>query len=231
MTMDALALLRGVAFVDGTYPSGGFAHSFGLETAVSEGRITSPDDLVGYVTHLLREGVGRGDAVALAVSHRAALDGDLDTVRAADQRLDALKAAREGRDGSRLVGRRYLEGGAERVPSSQAAAYWARVQTGNAPGHAAVALGVVLAACGWSRVDAVAAGLYQSASGWVSAAVRLCPIGQREGQRALHALLPLIGEIARRAADTTLDSMRPCTPLHDIRAMRHARQRVRLFRS
>lgn len=198
---------------------------------MSEGRIRSPEDLIGYVSRLLREGAGRGDAVALGVSHRAASVGDLEAVRDVDVRLDALKVVREIREGSRLMGRRYLEGGAERFPASEAAAYWTMVRTGNAPGHAAAALGVVLEACGWPRTDAVAAGLYQTASGWVSAALRLCPIGQREGQRALHALLPLIGEIARRAADATLDSMRPCTPLHDIRAMRHARQRVRLFRS
>jgi urease accessory protein len=229
--MDALALLRGVAFVDGAYPSGGFAHSFGLETAANEGRVTTSHELVRHVARLLQDGVGRSDAVALAVSHRAASEGDLGTVRDADERLDALKVVREGRDGSRLMGRRYLEGGAERFPESSAAGYCAMVQNGVVPGHAGVALGLVLAACGWSRTDAVAAGLYQTASGWVSAALRLLPIGQREGQRVLHALLPAIEDVARSVNDATLEAMRPSTPLHDIRSMRHARQRVRLFRS
>lgn len=229
--MDLLALLRGVSFVDAAYPSGGFAHSFGLETAASEGRVRTADDLIDYLAHLLRDAMGRGDAVALAVAHRGVAAGDLAPALDADTRLNALKLARESRDGSRLIGRRYLEGGAERFPESEVAQYWEMARTGATPGHAAPALGAVLAACGWSRGDAVAAGLYQAAAGWVSAALRLLPLGQREGQRILHALLPAVAEVATEAQDATLDAMRPWAPLHEIRAMRHARQRVRLFRS
>lgn len=229
--MDALALLRGVAFVDAAYPSGGFAHSFGLETAASEGRVKTADDLISYLARLLQDGAGRGDAIALAVSHRAVSRGDLAPAIEVDARLDALKIAKEGREGSRLMGRRYLEGGAERFPDSDVAAYWAMVRANKAPGHAAPALGAVLAACGWSRGEAVSAGLYQTAAGWVSAALRLVPIGQRDGQRVLHALIPVVAAVAREAEDAGPDAMRPWTPVHDIRAMRHARQRVRLFRS
>ncbi len=229
--MTTLNVLQGLSFVDSFFPGGGFAHSFGLETAVAEGRVTGASDLTAYLLALMRDGAGRLDAVALAAAHRAAADGALDALIEADLELDAFKLAREVREGSRLMGRRYLERGAECFPQAPVARLDEAVRRAAAPGHAAPALGAVLAACGWSRRDAVAAGLYQGAVGWVSAALRLLPRGQRDGQRVLGALLPVIADAARDAEDASLGAMRSWTPLHDIRAMRHARQDVRLFRS
>jgi len=229
--MTTLNVLQGLSFVDSFFPGGGFAHSFGLETAVAEGRVTGAFDLSAYLVALMRDGAGRLDAVALAAAHRAAADGAVDALIEADLELDAFKLAREVREGSRLMGRRYLERGAECFPQAPVARLDEMVRRGAAPGHAAPALGAVLAACGWTRRDAVAAGLYQSAAGWVSAALRLVPMGQREGQRVLGALLPVIDDAARDAEDASLGAMRSWTPLHDIRAMRHERQAIRLFRS
>lgn len=229
--MTTLNVLTGLAFVDSFFPNGGFAHSFGLETAVAEGRVRGASDVSGYLAGLIRDGVGSCDGVALAVAHGAVVNGDVHLLVEVDLELDAFKLAREAREGSRLMGRRYAESGAERFPNSAVARFHARIQRGDTPGHAAVAMGAVLATCGWSCRDAVAAGLYQGAVGWVSAAVRLLPMGQREGQRVLHELLPVIDEAVRDAEDADVDGMRSWTPLHDIRAMRHARQDVRLFRS
>lgn len=229
--MTTLNILQGLTFVDSFFPGGGFAHSFGLETAVAEGRVTNASDLSTYLVALMRDGAGRLDAVALAAAHRAAADHALDALIEADLELDAFKLAREAREGSRLMGRRYLERGSEWFPRAAVARLDESVRRGAAPGHSAVALGAVLAACGWTCRDAVAAGLYQSAVGWVSAALRLVPMGQREGQRVLGALLPVIDDAARDAADARPGAMRSWTPLHDIRAMRHERQTIRLFRS
>lgn len=228
---STLNVLQGLSFVDAFFPGGGFAHSFGLETAVAEGRVTNASDLSAYLVALMRDGAGRLDAVALAAAHRAAADGALDALIEADRELDAFKLVREVREGSCLMGRRYLERGAECFPGAPVADLDEAVRRGASPGHAAPALGAVLAACGWSRPDAVAAGLYQTAVGWVSAALRLLPMGQRDGQRVLHDLLPVIDEATRDACDTDLRAMAPWTPLHDIRAMRHERQAIRLFRS
>jgi urease accessory protein len=91
-----------------------------------------------------------------------------------------------------------------------------------------VCLGLVLAASGWSREDAVAAYLYQAATGLMSAALKLLPIGQREGQRLLDGWMPLIAELSGQAQDTTMTSW---SPIQDIYTMRHSRLESRLFRS
>jgi urease accessory protein len=92
-----------------------------------------------------------------------------------------------------------------------------------------VSIGLTLAACGWSRQDAVAAFLYQTAQGFVSAAMKLLPVGQQEGQRFLDQWGPLIAELGRLTKPQ--EGLASWSPVQDIYAMRHARLESRLFRS
>src|SRR2546425_8870204 len=63
MTTDPafLALLQ---LADGLFPAGGFAHSFGLETYVQEGRVDDAAGLEAFVVAHLEGGAGPCDAVA-----------------------------------------------------------------------------------------------------------------------------------------------------------------------
>jgi urease accessory protein len=88
---------------------------------------------------------------------------------------------------------------------------------------------LTLAANGWSRRDAIAAFPYQTSVGFVSAGMKLLPIGQREGQRLLAQWTPLFIELSRKVP-TRLD-LHAWTPIQDIYAMRHSRLESRLFRS
>ncbi|HET8760563.1 MAG TPA: urease accessory UreF family protein, partial [Nitrospiria bacterium] len=198
---------------------------------VADGRVRSEDDVAAYLGHLLRDGVATCDAVAVAAAHRALEQGDVASLVDVDWNLEAFKFAREAREGSRVMGRRYLEWGVLCAATEGLRQYEAAIRHGDAPGHAATALGSVLAACGWSRQDAIGAALYQTAVGWVSAAIRLMPVGQRGGQRVLASLLPVIESAAREAESGDVGSMRSWTPMHDIRMIRHERQPTRLFRS
>ncbi|THJ16891.1 MAG: hypothetical protein CAF45_016945, partial [Nitrospira sp. CG24E] len=97
------------------------------------------------------------------------------------------------------------------------------------PGHLAVSFGLTLAAAGWSKEDAIAAFLYQAATGFVAAAMKLLPIGQREGQRFLESWLQVIERVSHNAAHQRV--LQSWSPIQDIYAMRHSRLESRLFRS
>jgi urease accessory protein len=107
--------------------------------------------------------------------------------------------------------------------------YRAAIEAGRTPGHLATALGLLLGSAGWTREQAVAAFLYQSAVGFVSASLKLMPIGQREAQRLLDGWMPLIGRVSERAA--AMPAMAAWAPVQDVHAMRHSRLTTRLFRS
>lgn len=227
--MNTLSLIQGLRFVDSFFPSGGFAYSSGLEAAVQGGAIRHADDLSRYVEDVLRHGMGRREAVAVALAHDAVSKGMLQIAFDVDRELDAMKTGRETRQASRQMGRQVIRIAAEQMDGHPVLRdFHAAVEAERTPSHLAVSLGLVLAASGWSREDAVAAYLYQAATGVMSAALKLLPIGQREGQRLLDGWMPLIAELSRQAPDMTMTSW---SPIQDIYAMRHSRLTSRLFRS
>ncbi len=92
-----------------------------------------------------------------------------------------------------------------------------------------MSFGLTLAAAGWSKEDTIAAFLYQTATGFVAAAMKLMPLGQREGQRLLESWLAEIERVSRNAAHRRV--LQSWSPVQDIYAMRHSRLESRLFRS
>ena len=228
--MDTLSLLKGLRFIDSFFPSGSFAFSSGLEAAVKDGAIRDGKEFGVYVEDLLVHGVGRREAVAVAVAHRAGTSGRLAPALAVDQALEALKLGRDSRLASRQMGRQVMKVAVGQLHDHRPLRdLWSAVEGGRTPGHAAVAVGLTLAACGWSRQDTVAAFLYQTAQGMVSAAMKLLPVGQQQGQQLLAEWGPLIAEVSHRV--TPHDSVGSWAPIQDIYAMRHARLESRLFRS
>lgn len=224
------ALLNGLRFLDSFFPSGGFAYSSGLEAAVQGGMVKNAEDLSRYVSDLLRNGMARREAVVAGLGHDALTQGKLSLALDADRELEAMQLGQESRLASRQMGRQVMRIAAEQFPRSTVVQnFQASIDAGTTPGHVPIAMGLTLGAAGWDRESAVGGYLHQTAVGFVSAALKLLPIGQRDGQRLLEQWTPLIAELSRSARpELKLSSW---TPIQDIYAMRHSRLESRLFRS
>ena len=68
-------------------------------------------------------------------------------------------------------------------------------------------------------------------SNWISAGVRLIPLGQTDSQRVLAALEPVSPRPPTRALAASLDDLGSATFRADLASMRHETQYTRLFRS
>jgi urease accessory protein len=228
--MHTLSLLNGLRFIDSFFPSGGYAYSSGLEAAVQEGAVRNAKEFEEYVEDILRAGVGRREAVAVSLACEAIKKKTLLPALKADAELEAMKIGQESRLASRQMGRQVMRIATDRnQPHAMLQAFHKEVVDSRTAGHFAVCMGLTLAANGWPRTDAIAAFLYQTAAGFVSAAMKLLPIGQREGQRLLANWTPLFIELSHRILVKA--DMVSWTPIQDIYAMRHSRLESRLFRS
>jgi urease accessory protein len=228
--MNTLSLIQGLRFVDSFFPSGGFAFSSGLEAAVKDGAVRDGKDLARYVEDLLIQGLGRREGVAVAVAHEASATGRLAPALEIDRTLDSLKLGHDTRLASRQMGRQVIKAAAEQLHDHRPLIDYRRaVEDTRTPGHVPVAVGLTLGACGWSRQDTVAAFLYQTAQGMVSAAMKLLPVGQQQGQQLLADWGSTIAQLSQQV--TPQSGLASWTPIHDIYAMRHARLESRLFRS
>ena len=228
--MNTRSLLNGLRFVDSFFPSGGYAFSSGLEAAVQGGAVRNTEELSLYVVESLTTGIGEREAVAVGLAHDACVSGIMEMAFKADRELEAMKLGRELRIASRQMGRQVIRLAAnQHVRHPLIEDYLAAVEAERTPGHLAVSFGLTLAAAGWSKEDSIAAFLYQTATGFVAAAMKLMPIGQREGQRLLESWLEVIERAGYKAAHQQV--LRSWSPVQDIYAMRHSRLESRLFRS
>ena len=178
----------------------------------------------------LTTGIGEREAVAVGLAHDAYLSGSLEIAFKADRELEAMKLGRESRAASWQMGRQVIRLAADQLARQPLIEdYLAAVEAEQTPGHLAVSLGLTLAAAGWSKEDSIAAFLYHTATGFVAAAMKLLPLGQREGQRLLESWLGVIEPISHKAAHQQV--LQSWSPIQDIYAMRHSRLESRLFRS
>ena len=228
--MNTISLLNGLRFVDSFFPSGGYAFSSGLEAAVQGGAVRNAEELSRYVVESLTTGIGEREAVAVGLAHEACVSGNLEIALKADQELEAMKLGRESRAASRQMGRQVIRLAAnQHARQSLIEDYLAAVEAEQTPGHLALSFGLTLAAAGWSKEETIAAFLYQTATGFVAAAMKLMPIGQREGQWLLESWIEVIERVSHNAAHQ--QRLQSWSPVQDIYAMRHSRLESRLFRS
>jgi urease accessory protein len=222
---------------DSAFPGGRYTLSHGLEAFAQSGQLAGPGlpaRLAILLSDSIRRGVAPSDGVALACAHRATgPDGtlDLELVTRADERLTAVKLAREAREASMRTGRGLLSTAVAAFGGTAIVQYAERVREGRSPGNHAVVLGVVTRRLSVPRLEAVAGELYAFSASWVSAAVRLSLIDHRTAQALLHRVQSVTAEAALKAVDRDVTQISSCTPLLDVMAMRHEQAELRLFAS
>jgi urease accessory protein len=226
--IQASALYRLMAWLSPAYPVGAFSYSSGIEWAVQAGDITNADTLRQWLTAMLTNGAGFCDAVFFAHAHRACAADDDETLRSVAELAAAMTPSRERFLETTAQGRAFLDTTRATWPCP---ALDRLVDA--APGPIAYPVAVAAAAAGHGIALESALGAYLQAlvANWVSAGVRLIPLGQTDGQRTIAALESAVAETVERALAATLDEAASATFRADIASMRHESQYTRLFRS
>jgi urease accessory protein len=212
-------------------PIGALAHSFGIESLASEG-LLKVNDLPSFFCGYLEE-AGMVEAVFGRAAFRLALawPENFSAKRWVElnDRLSALKPARESRVGSTALGQNFLLAvlAVSETPLLREALQATR-QAGSMVHHSP-AFGLASGALELNEDRAVLAYLHQSAASLVSACQRLMPLGQSEATRILWNLKPMMAEVAARSAACALDDACCFMPLFDWGAMEHPALSTRLF--
>jgi len=225
------ALLTLLQFSDGLFPAGGFAHSFGLETYVQDGRIRDRHDLEMFVAAHLDGSAGPADAAAAAIAVGVARRDDSHEWFALDARLDAMKTVPEFRAASRQMGRQALRVAAGLGDDPFLGRLARAVEDDRAAAHHATVFGAAVGRGGVEPERAAAAYLYSTAALLVGAGLRLIALGQLDGQRVLAAMRGRIERLAAAAATATVDDLWSFNPALELAGIRHAALDMRLFRS
>ena len=227
MGLAERTLFRLMAWLSPAFPVGAYTYSHGLEQAVEDGRVRDRLTLTAWLEDLVTWGSARNDALLLTAAWQAACAEDAERLG----KVRAMAAALHGSAELRLES------------TAQGAAFRAAVRAAwpapgidllvrdEAPLAYPVAVGVAAAAHGLPLRPTLHAYLHAFATNLVSAGVRLVPLGQSDGQRALAALEPAVAATAKLGEAGTLADLGTCSFTADLCAMRHETQTTRLFRS
>ncbi len=220
-----LSVLQAIWQADGTFPSGSFAFSYGVEGVVALRSELDGAALTELTATVLRQRWVTCDRVALVQAFRAARD--LDAIAGIDKAVEASTFGDKLREGSRRNGASFLAAHA-RLGEPTALLLRQAVRSGVCLGHISVMQGAVWHTIGLDEKLAQVASAYSVASGVTAAAVRLGAIGALDGQKVLCGCLPLIETLIARSVphDAELSSF---IPFLEIAAARHARADLRLF--
>ena len=223
--LDAAGLHRLMAWLSPSYPVGAFSYSSGIEWAVEAGDIKDVATLTRWIATVFGHGAGFCDAVFFVHAHRATQQGDAAALRELCHLAAAFVPSKERHLETMAQGRAFLDTTSKAWPCA------ALDLLGGEPAAYPVVVAVACAGHGMPLAPSLQGILHAVAANMISAGVRLVPLGQTDGQRALAAMEPLIVAVSDRAIASTLDDLGSATFRADIASMRHETQYTRLFRS
>ena len=227
---DAAAWFCGLLqAADSFYPTGSYAHSFGLEGLVQEGVVRDGETLRRFLLNAALPALRHTELPLAAHAWRALGVGDWKQIGELCVLSSALKTAPEARTASENIGRQRIELAATLRGARLARECLLRAAEGGWPIASAVATALEGRVIG-APLDAVLGGMYYTTlASLLSAAMKILRLGQNRAQSLLTEVLQFAPDVIRSATATRLDEIGWANPWLDIAAARHETADARMF--
>jgi len=208
---------------DSAFPTGAFAHSWGLEAAWQHGEVDDLDSLRLFLDTSIQQ-AGYASLPLVNAGYLAP-----DRLEALDELAEAFLINPVANRTSRVQGRTLVATACRIWPSAALADLKARADATRA--HVAPLSGVVFLAIGLPLPTAQRVVLYGAARGVLAAAVRLGIAGSYEAQRMQFECGPRLDLLAERCGGLCERDLVQTAPVLDLLQSKHDRLYSRLFQS
>lgn len=214
---------------DTFYPTGSYAHSFGLEGLVAEGVVRDRETLRTFLFVSVLPAL-RHTELPLAACAWHALDvPDWTQVGKLCVLSSALKTAREARAASENIGRQRAELAATLQQSDLACEFLRRATDAGWPMSSSISAALEGRVHG-APIDAVLASVfYSTISATLAAAMKLLRLGQMGSQSLMTELMLSAPEVIASSQQVEIQDIGWFNPWLDIAAARHETAEARLF--
>ncbi|WP_438312974.1 urease accessory protein UreF [Sporosarcina sp. FA9] len=230
ISTDSL-LLHLIQINDTAFPTGSFAHSFGMETYIQENVIRTEDDLWEFCNMYIRQNLASTDAIIVKEAHHLARNNDIQGLIELEKICHGIKLSPETRKGSAMMGRQFLRTVSPLNDEELLAVWNEKFKNKEVRGHYSVVYGIYTAMLGVDVQMSVETFIYSSISSLIQNAVRAVPFGQTSGVKTTFSLLPVIQETARLVMDLGIEDLDNNSISLEIASMKHEFLYSRLFMS
>lgn len=230
-TIDARWLVGLLQAGDSYYPTGAYAHSFGLEGLVQAGVVRDRTTLREFVFLSVLPNLRQAELPLAAHAYAALEPAAPDWAKAGELCVlaHALKSAKEARAATENIGRQRAELTATLHAHPLAREYLTRAAAEGWPFSSAISAALEGRVLG-APLEAVLAGvMYASVAGLLAASMKVLRIGQNATQTLLTEALAQAPELITAASVVPVDEIGWFNPWLDIAAARHETADGRMF--
>jgi urease accessory protein len=208
---------------DSAFPTGGFAHSGGVEAAFQYGEINGRETLIAFLEAALNQ-AGQG-----ALPFVSAAFDQIEPFARIDSHCDAFNSNHVANRASRLQGRAFLNSVVRAFALEPLQRF--REELEYLPCHFAPVFGAVAQCLQIEKPSTLRLFLFTQLRGWISSAVRLGIIGPLEAQNIQRQLSPVAEQTVESYGELGLDDVAQTAPLIDLFQGSQDRLYSRLFQS
>ena len=220
--------LLSLLFAGGSFPTGSFSHSWGLETYISDNAIKNAAELSAFLDMYIKNVIGRFEGPYFLAAYDAA-GRDLSEVALLDREFTAMKLTKESREASKRTGKSFLRIAAGILDNKDVIAYYD--QNSGAGVNYPIAFSLVCSVLAIGRPESLKAFIFSEVNSMVQSGLKLIPLGNMQAQQVLLGSLPIIEESVRTACATELADAGVFCPGLDIASARHETLQTRLYMS
>lgn len=213
----------------GTFPSGGFSQSWGLETYVTKGIVTDDKSFIEFTETYLESTIARCEGPLMCEAYKLAENEDLNGLKELEELSCAVKVTKESRESSMRMGKAFMRIMSDVLDDELITAI--KKQSGPVGITYPVIYGTV---CGRLKIDieeAMKAFVFSTVNGLVQCAVKLVPLGNTQAQQVLQELYPAMERAVKGSMEVPLDEISNFCPGLDIASIEHEFLNTRLYMS
>jgi len=225
------AALRLQTWFSPAFPVGAFSYSHGLEWAIHSKRVIDRESLVGWIEGDLRFGSIRNEAVFFAEAWRNVHHNDCQALLRTSELAAAFRSTAEFSVEASQQALAYLTMIRHGWPDPMLDWLASTLKVGEVAPSVSVVLGAKSAKLQVALELASPLFLQAYISNLVTAAVRLLPLGQADGQFAIAELESAVIAVSTEVGSSTLEDIGSAALMVDIASMLHETQQPRIFRT
>ena len=216
---------------DTLFPSGGYAHSYGLEEMVALNQVSSPKDLEEFLMQQILPSLEKLELPYLRYCVEAVEKNELNKLVSLNEEISAWKLTREIRDAGKFQGTQLLRMILEIYECPVSERFNQSLQEGNDQCQQITATALLRNAQNAPLTSSMIAWIYQAVSNFCSASIKLLRLGELACQKIIHRCIDAerVQDLLSKSLDVQRDEAGFFNPMLDLASARHELAVSRLF--